>query len=384
MELVAVGSLSLSTPSEQSISASQNLTSRKILEVIELEKEQSVLPKLHKKNYLDKTVSFIASIAFLSLFSIGLYLFLSKQTFNSALSTNAVASPTPAFQSNIIALADVTQVPSGTFSYGGSLSFAPLRSQIVANAIAQAHPQFKLEYKEPLLVAPGDHQGVKMLLENQLNFSQNSMSLSDDEYKRARDRGFKLLEVAIGIDAVVFFTHSGVDIAGLSVEQLQAIYLGKITNWNQVGGPNLTIKPIANDPKDSNALQILMENVPGGVNSVKGVKVVRDFTTAIKETSATPGAIGYGSVSTVVGQKTVRPVAIAKRHSTEYISPYTAPGQINKLAIQSGDYCLTRNLFVDIRLDNTFNQQAGLAYTQLLLSWEGQKLIEQSGFIPLR
>jgi len=207
MELVAIGSLPLSTPSEQSLNVSQNLTSRKTPEVIELEKKQSVLPKLHKKIHFNKTVLFIASIVFLSLFSIGLYLFLSKQTFNSTLDTNAVASPTPAFQSNIssyAALADVPQVPDGTFSYGGALSFAPLRSQIVVNALAQAHPQFKLRYREPLIVNPGDDEGVDMLLHNELSLSQNSRSLTSAEYNFAKAHNFTLYEQVIGIDAVVF------------------------------------------------------------------------------------------------------------------------------------------------------------------------------------
>jgi len=52
--------------------------------------------------------------------------------------------------------------------------------------------------------------------------------------------------------------------------------------------------------------------------------------------------------------------------------------------IQNGDYPLTRNIFVDIRRDGTFNEQAGVAYANLLLSWEGQRLVEQAGLIPFR
>jgi phosphate transport system substrate-binding protein len=63
--------------------------------------------------------------------------------------------------------------------------------------------------------------GVDMLLNNQLSFSQNSRPLTDSEYNTAKVRGFKLQEVPIGIDAVVFFCHPDLNIQGLSVEQLQ-------------------------------------------------------------------------------------------------------------------------------------------------------------------
>jgi len=169
------------------------------------------------------------------------------------------------------------------------------------------------------------------------------------------------------------------------LDQLQAIYMGKITNWSQVNGPNLPIVPIANESKDSRVLQMLMGSLPGGVSNAKGIRrIFRDYTASIRATSNIPGAIGYASLSTVFRQGTVNPVAIAKSHSTQYISPYISRDKINISAIQTGDYCLIHNVFVDIREDGTLNEKAGKAYANLLLSLEGQKLVEQAGFIPVR
>jgi len=224
-----------------------------------------------------------------------------------------------------------------------------------------------------------------MLLNNELSFSQNAMPLTVNEYNAAIARGFKLQEVPVGIDADTFFTHPALKIpGGLSVEQLQAIYTGKITNWNQVGGPDLLITPIATDPKDSSAIQMLMSNLPNGVDAVRHVRIVRDYTSAIRLTSDTPGGISFGSISTIRGQQTIKPLVLAKFRSNQYVNPYDAQGQINVAAIQNGDYPLTRNVFVDIRRDGTANEKAGVAYANLLLTFEGQRLVEAAGFIPLR
>ena len=40
----------------------------------------------------------------------------------------------------------------------------------------------------------------------------------------------------------MFITHKDNPIDSLTIEQIQSIYSGKITNWNQVGGEDLEIK----------------------------------------------------------------------------------------------------------------------------------------------
>jgi len=397
IELIKVDDLPLSL-SQNKVPVSKEVKLEKTeLNKLRLNKNSDLKPlkQTKKKVLLPLAMVFLS----LSLLSIGYYLFyqigLSKQASLASSvpavsmgKSNKVPAPSiPSLPSDIQfynLMQDVPNVPSGAFSYGGAFAWASLRSQKLISAIFQARPLYQLRYREPLSGNPGDGMGVDMLLNNQLSFSQNSRPLTDSEYNTAKVRGFKLQEVPIGIDAVVFFCHPDLNIQGLSVEQLQGIYLGKFTNWNQVGGPNLPIITISNDPKDG-TLQMLMQGVPGGLSSVRVTKIVRDYTASIRLASDTPGSIGFGSVSTVAGQETIKPLAIAKLNSNQYVNPYIG-GQvhINSPVIQNGDYPLTRNIFVDIRRDGTFNEQAGVAYTNLLLSWEGQRLVEQAGLIPFR
>jgi len=379
IQLVPVHKLPLAVPTHPEIILDEDVKLKTRSPV----KQNSASFSLKKSHYPQKILLFL-SILLLGLLGIGCYLFwkvgVTKQT--------SLAADVPSLQSDIqssTSMHDVSNVPRGLFSYGGSLSFAPLRAQKVLDLITQAQPQYQLRYVEPIFGNPGDHKGVSMLLNNELSFSQNAMPLTISEYNEAKTRGFKLQEVPVGIDADTFFSHPALKIpGGLSVEQLQAIYTGKITNWNQLGGPDLLITPIATDPKDSSAIQMLMSNLPNGVDAVRGVRIVRDYTSAIRLTSDTPGGISFGSIATIRGQQTIKPLVLAKFHSNQYINPYDAQGQINVAAIQNGDYPLTRNVFVDIRRDGTANEKAGVAYANLLLTFEGQRLVEAAGFIPLR
>ncbi|MEN9218842.1 MAG: substrate-binding domain-containing protein, partial [Gloeomargarita sp. DG_2_bins_126] len=117
-------------------------------------------------------------------------------------------------------LSDVTNVPNGTFNYGNSTTFAPLRSQRINEAINRAHPNFRLRYVEPPGGKPGSGAGIEMLINGQLAIGQSSRPLKDSEFQRAQTRGFRLEQVPIANDALAIYVHPGVQLPGLTVEQV--------------------------------------------------------------------------------------------------------------------------------------------------------------------
>jgi phosphate transport system substrate-binding protein len=101
------------------------------------------------------------------------------------------------------------------------------------------------------------------------------------------------------------------------------------------------------------------------------------------------------SASNLVGQCTVKPLPISRDDRSKFVAPYQGklippdkcPKQRNKLnvkAIQNDEYPLTRRLFVIIKQNGQVDEQAGEAYAKLLTTDEGQKLIKEAGFIPIR
>ncbi len=106
-------------------------------------------------------------------------------------------------------LAQIPNIPQGLFNYGGSTTFAPLRSDAVTSSVNQAYPDFKLRYTEPAGGKPGSGSGIKMLVDGQLSFSQSSRPIKDTEFTQADQRGFKLDQVPIALDGIAFYVSPG-------------------------------------------------------------------------------------------------------------------------------------------------------------------------------
>jgi phosphate transport system substrate-binding protein len=276
---------------------------------------------------------------------------------------------------------EVPNVPEGIFNYGGAPFFAALTKHGMNEAIARAHPRFRLRFTESQHQNPGSGTGIKMLLDGELSFASTGRPLEDAEYKTAKERNQILEQVPVALDGIVFFTHSDLSLPGLSIQQVRDIFLGKVRNWNELGGPNLPIVPLSLEPSATSSMKMLLGEQVKDIGP--NVRIVQDYTTGIRQVNSTPGAIFFGAAGLVAGQQSVRPIALARSSSQQYVQPFLPNGQINSTAFRDGTYPLTRRLFVIFRRNDTPEEQAGVAYTNLLLSQEGQRIIKEAGFVPL-
>ena len=100
--------------------------------------------------------------------------------------------------------------------------------------------------------------------------------------------------------AVVIFTlivNSDVTgVTNLSTAQIKGIFDGSITNWNQVGGPNLKIV-IVNRPSSSGTRATFQSYILGGPETVQSSSsLTSDSTgTVVQDVKQTSGAIGYAA-----------------------------------------------------------------------------------------
>ena len=284
------------------------------------------------------------------------------------------------------AFSDVSNIPNGRFFYGGSTTWAPLRGTFDPK-VQQAQPGFSLVYKD----AAGSSAGIQMLMNGQLSFAQSSRPVSNPERQQAQQQGITLQEIPVAMEAVAIAVHPNLPIPGLTLAQLKDIYTGSITNWNQVGGPNLPVLPISRG--DSGTVQFFQETVLQGQNFSSAIQQLGTTTAALRFVSDNPGAIYYASAPEIVGQCTVAPLPIGTSgtqlvapYQNPYVTPSNCPTQRNQLnlsAFQNQSYPLIRPLYVIIRQDGQLGEQAGTAYAQLLQTDEGGELLKAAGFVPL-
>jgi phosphate transport system substrate-binding protein len=348
---------------------------------------------MSQKNELP--ILILALLITLSLLSGGIWWFLNNskintfnQSNNSDNSNNSNNNNNSNNSNNIITnFNEVKNVPSGTFSYGGSTVWASIRGKIDQD-LKVVFPTFQLRYLNPTQGAPSSGKGITMLLENQLDFAQSSRSLTDEEYQKAQQRGFKIKEIPVAIDGMAIVVNPNLNIAGLTVNQFCDIYSGKINNWSQVGGENIEIHPYLKQDQEVFPCDLAVKDV------TQNVKFINTTTEALRKIATDKNGIYWSSASLLVSQCTVKtiPVGIS---SDQLIPPYQMPfipldqcqqnpNKINIDVFKTGQYPLSRRLLVIVKEDGNQAQKAGEAYGNLLLTQQGQKMIEELGFVPLR
>ncbi|XGV99122.1 MAG: PstS family phosphate ABC transporter substrate-binding protein [Leptolyngbya sp. BL-A-14] len=310
---------------------------------------------------------------------------------NSGNPSNPTGQPTAQEKASTAdSFAAVQKVPSGLFSYGGSTTWAPIRLT-VDPVIQSTRPEFRLRYVDPIGGAPGSGAGIRMLIQDEIAFAQSSRPISDQENQTAAQRGVKLKQIPVAIDGIAIAVNPNLNLPGLTIDQVKDIYSGTITNWNQVGGPDLPIQPFERPPgAGAGTIEVLLGDRKPGAN----VQDVPNTTTGLRRLASTPGGVYFSTATELVPQCTIKPLPIG-RQPGQFVPPYQEPlvppsscpaqrNQINASALQSGQYPLTRNLFVIVKENGGAEQRAGEAYASFLLTPQGQNLIKQAGFVSIR
>lgn len=337
---------------------------------------------------------FLAAVITIGLIFGGLWFFMERWvqisgTVSKPLATGNTSNPINQF----FGKCNVPNLPEGTFNYGGSTTWAPIRKD--ADSILQSLcPQFILRYTQPPSDKPGSGTGIRMLIDNQLAFSQSSRSVKAEENAEARQKEFSLKEIPVGIDGIAIAVNHNLNITGLTVAQLKDIYTGKITNWQEVGGTNLPITAYSRSKEAGGTVEFFVENVLNKENFGVNVSYIGTTTEALRKVGASPGGIYYASAPEIVPQCMIKSLPLGRTNS-RFVPPYQDPfvsssecpskrNQLNIQAFRSGDYAITRNLFVIVKQNGQTDQQAGEAYANWLLTPQGQELIKKAGFVRIK
>jgi phosphate transport system substrate-binding protein len=286
----------------------------------------------------------------------------------------------------------VSDVPKGIFNYDGSATWSTIMS-LVKPQLQKAYPNLKLRYVNLVNQTPGSTLGIDMLLDGQLDFALSSRPLTDQEYATAKERGFTLTMYPVAINGIAVAVHPSLPLSQISLQQLQQIYLGKITNWKQLGSQDLEIVPLSRRPEESGEMKFFQDNVLQSQPFSDRVKYVYSTTSAIRQLQQQPGGIYIASASQLVYQCSIKPLSIniGDRVVTPYQGSRVAAeecpqqrNQINYQALLEGTYPLTDSLYVIVKENGDREQRIGEAFVKLMLSHQGQNLIKQAGFVAIQ
>lgn len=186
---------------------------------------------------------------------------------------------------------DATSAPrvctTGTLTMNGSPYMVPFLQQVNADYQGQC---------QQIQVRLGDN-GSRAAL-NQLAQNKIDAATSDLTARPARE----LTDYAVAVMLYAVIVNPNVHISGLSSTNVQAIFQGQITNWSQVGGPNLPINVFLRPPDDTATTILRAFMLNGMPEHVKGMRLKQSWASAV---ALTPGAIGYVPLAEAQGANVV-------------------------------------------------------------------------------
>ncbi|MBD2778672.1 substrate-binding domain-containing protein [Iningainema tapete] len=302
-------------------------------------------------------------------------------------------------------------VPKGKFKYAGSTASAAFDcdGKGINSRIQSVRQGFQLNYTRPTDINPNSKDlpssgtGIKMLINGDVDFALSSRPLKQEETGDARAKGFELEQklVARDITGIVVHPYIADRVHSLTIKQLKGIYTGKIKNWQEVGGPNLPITPYAHGATQDAAKYGFKNEVLDGEQYVN-VETVPDTTNGIRKVKDNNkrGGIYHAPATLIFGQSGIRLMPIiGSEANAQPELPFKVTSSKLCLNAKSEDslraplnhkypkQLLTEEISVIVKNyhdDTNPTQRVGQAYYKLLLTDEGQKIIEQIGFQRIR
>ena len=113
----------------------------------------------------------------------------------------------------------------------------------------------------------------------------------------------------IGRDAIGALVHPTNPVDSLTTEELRGIFTGSITNWNEVGGPDLAISVYIVYPQSATRRVFAGAILDGAQYAGDSIQTIRPDKGIIDRVANDPGAIGHLSFALVAGLDSVKLIA---------------------------------------------------------------------------
>lgn len=139
--------------------------------------------------------------------------------------------------------------------------------------------------------------GFKKWIANEVQLVQATRQITDPEMKQATEKGMVPSFKFIGVVPVAVICRADNPVENLTVEQLRKIFLGEITLWSEVGGPNQKILVTTREVPKTGTGVVFQREVLRGAPYAPGHKVMSSYGTTVKVCSKS-WAIGYIPTST--------------------------------------------------------------------------------------
>ena len=217
----------------------------------------------------------------------------------------------------------------------------------------------------------GSGTGIAALINGTTDVCMASRPMKEPEKLKLRERFHtKGVEIAVAKDGLSVYVHAQNPVKELALEQLRDVYLGKVTNWKVLGGPDAPITLYGRE-NSSGTYVYFKDVILEGRDFAPRTQTLPGTAAVVNAVARDPHGIGYGGAAYARG---VRDLALAITPGKPAVAPSAA-------TVADGSYPLTRDLYFYLR-----SKPAGEVkeFVDWVVSPEGQALASQVGYFPLK
>lgn len=217
----------------------------------------------------------------------------------------------------------------------------------------------------------GSGTGIAALLNGTTDICDASRPMKTSEVSdfakkfKTRPREYKMC-----MDGLSVYMNESNPVKKLSLPQLDKIFTAKITNWKEVGGPDMPISLYGRE-NSSGTYEFFKEHVLQKKDFAATTKTMPGTAAIIEAVAKDKTAIGYGGVAYGKG---VKFALISKTDDSEGVEPTEAN-------VVSMAYPISRYLFNYVSPSSDAGEVA--KYIKWCLSNEGQAVVKEVGYFPL-
>jgi phosphate transport system substrate-binding protein len=249
-------------------------------------------------------------------------------------------------------------IADDTIVIKGSTTVLPV-AQAAAEVYMGSHPGVNIS-----ISGGGSGNGIKALIDRSTDIANASRFIKGKEIKMAMEKGVFPVPHRIAIDAIVPIVHPENPVTDLTIEQMSLIYQGKIRNWKEVGGKDMTIVVVSRDTS-SGTYEVWAEKVLHKARVTPRAQMQASNGAVVQTVSKNKYAIGYIGLGYM--NKSVKPLKVNSIKATV----------ANSL---SGTYPIARPLFM---FTDGWPKGAVADFINFVLSSKGQEIAKKEGYIPL-
>jgi phosphate transport system substrate-binding protein len=217
----------------------------------------------------------------------------------------------------------------------------------------------------------GSGTGISALINGTTDVCEASRAMKDAEKKQLADKaGAPPVEITVAKDGLSVYVNDSNPINELTMDQLKQIFTGKVDNWKALGGADAKIIPYSRE-NSSGTYVFFKEHVLQNADYTPRAQAMPGTAAVVNAVVKEKFGIGYGGAAYAKGIKVLK---IKKEATSAAIAPADK-------TIQDGTYPLSRPLFFYVRAKPSAEISA---FTDWVLSAEGQGIVTKVGYFPIK